>query len=33
MTVEYEDARDLAAKTKTTLAEVRLAAAKAWADR
>jgi uncharacterized protein (TIGR00299 family) protein len=30
MTVEYEDARDLAAKTKTTLAEVRLAAAKAW---
>jgi pyridinium-3,5-bisthiocarboxylic acid mononucleotide nickel chelatase len=33
MTVEYEDAKDLAAKAKTTLAEVRLAAAKAWADR
>jgi pyridinium-3,5-bisthiocarboxylic acid mononucleotide nickel chelatase len=31
MTVEYEDARDLALKCKTTLAEVRQAAANAWA--
>jgi pyridinium-3,5-bisthiocarboxylic acid mononucleotide nickel chelatase len=30
MTVEYEDARDLAAKRQTTLAEVRQAAANAW---
>ncbi|MGV3485494.1 MAG: nickel insertion protein, partial [Planctomycetaceae bacterium] len=31
MTVEYEDACDLAAKRKVTLAEVRQAAANAWA--
>lgn len=30
MTVEYEDAKDLAAKAKATLADVRLAAAKSW---
>ncbi len=31
MTVEYEDARDLAAKQQTTLSAVRQAAAQAWA--
>ena len=31
MTVEYEDARDLAVKRHTTLADVRQAAASAWA--
>jgi len=33
MTVEYEDARDLAAKCNTTLAEVRQAAASVWTAR
>jgi len=31
MTVEYEDARDLAAKCNVTLSEIRLAAAAVWA--
>jgi len=32
MTVEYDDARDLASKRQTTLAKVRQAAAQAWSS-
>ncbi len=32
MTIEYEDAKDLAAKTNRTLQDVRRAAEDAWAQ-